>query len=169
MLWFSLTSKLLASFNISSKPYWPHHQIYLEPLGLNISLYKNTQATLTPDIFNNHLTYRLLAQIISKFKSSFRCIINKNKFHIENLLNVTKTASNTCATAYREETALTAWHTHTLRQQADNWQMSNPMLSFPCNRAVKFVTILASTQCICLYICSSCLYLSTYMHILILK
>ena len=51
----------------------------------------------------------------------------RHKLHIENLLNVKKTVRNTCATAFRKETcetALTALHTPTLRQPADNWQMN---------------------------------------------
>ena len=46
---------------------------------------------------------------------------------MENLLNVKKTVSNTCPTAYRDETCetgLTASHTFIQRQPAVNWQMS---------------------------------------------
>ena len=60
--------------------------------------------------------------------------------------------------------ALTEWHTHTLRQQAKHWVISNPVLSFPCNRAWKLMTILISTLFICLYFCSSFIYLFIYMH-----
>ena len=44
----------------------------------------------------------------------------KYKLHIESLLNVKKTMRN----KETGETALTASHTLTLRQLADNWQMS---------------------------------------------
>ena len=80
--------------------------------------------------------------------------IKRYKLYIEKLFNINKTVLN----KETGETALTASHTLTQHQPADNWQISGEVVNH-----------LASTHCICLFICSSCLYLSTYMHKLSLK